>query len=64
MSKHEPIEPLGAIFKERLIIELFLGNFLLSHILCSTIGASGLNFSVRNGKRCNTAVIVTFLSID
>ena len=26
------------------------GNDLLSH-KCSTIGANGLNFSVRNGKR-------------
>jgi len=24
---------------------------------CSTIGASGLNFSVRNGKRWNTTAI-------
>ena len=26
---------------------------------CSTIGVSGLNFSVRNGKRCDTATITT-----
>ena len=26
---------------------------------CSTIGASGLNFSVRNGKRWNTTAITT-----
>ena len=26
---------------------------------CSTIGASGLNFSVRNGKRWNPAAITT-----
>ena len=28
-----------------------LGNDLLSHQIGSTIGAAGLNFSVRNGKR-------------
>jgi len=27
--------------------------------MCSTIGAGGLNFSVRNGKRWNPAAIVT-----
>ena len=27
------------------------GGYLLSHLMCSTIGAIGLNFSVRNGKR-------------
>ena len=27
------------------------GGYLLSHFLGSTIGAIGLNFSVRNGKR-------------
>jgi len=26
---------------------------------CSTIGASGLNFSVRNGKRWNPTAITT-----
>ena len=26
---------------------------------CSTIGASGLNFSVRNGKRWNPAAVAT-----
>jgi len=26
---------------------------------CSTIGAGGLNFSVRNGKRWNPAAITT-----
>ena len=26
---------------------------------CSTIGAGGLNFSVRNGKRCNPSAIAT-----
>ena len=29
---------------------------------CSTIGASGLNFSVRNGKRWDTAAIATIIS--
>ena len=32
------------------------GGYLLSH-LRSTIGVSGLNFSVRNGKRWNPAAI-------
>ena len=34
------------------------GGYLLSH-LRSTIGAGGLNFSVRNGKRWNPATIAT-----
>ena len=38
------------------------GNYLLFHIGCSTIGTSGLNFSVRNGKRWIPAVLVTFVS--
>ena len=35
------------------------GNDLLSHHEGSTIGAAGLNFSVRNGKRWNPRAIVT-----
>ena len=31
---------------------------------CSTIGASGLNFSVRNGKRWDTTAITTWLWVD
>ena len=31
------------------------GGDLLSHSVCSIIGAAGLNFSVRNGKRCAPA---------
>ena len=34
------------------------GNDLLSH-KCSTIGANGLNFSVRNGKRWFPIAVVT-----
>ena len=30
---------------------------------CSTIGASGLNFSVRNGKRWDPAAITTWISL-
>ena len=30
---------------------------------CSTIGVSGLNFSVRDGKRCDTATIATILFV-
>ena len=37
---------------------LKIGDDLLSH-KCSTIGANGLNFSVRNGKRWNPIAIVT-----
>ena len=29
--------------------------------LCSTIGATRLNFSVRNGKRCVTCAIATLI---
>ena len=31
---------------------------------CSTIGASGLNFSVRNGKRWNPTAITTWYKVD
>ena len=34
---------------------LRVGGDLLSHSVCSIIGAAGLNFSVRNGKRCAPA---------
>jgi len=37
---------------------LKIGDDLLSR-RCSTIGANGLNFSVRNGKRWNPIAIVT-----
>jgi hypothetical protein len=50
-----------AIKKPSSFLEGFLikvGDVLLSH-LSSTIGAGGLNFSVRNGKRWNPAAIVT-----
>ena len=36
------------------------GGGLLSHFR-STIGAEGLNFSVRNGKRWNTLAITTYI---
>ena len=36
------------------------GGDLLSHN-CSTIGAEGLNFSVRNGKRWNTLALTTYI---
>ena len=35
------------------------GGHLLSRMHCSTIGAGGLNFSVRNGKRWDPAAIAT-----
>ena len=38
---------------------LKIGGYLLSRVVCSTIGANGLNFSVRNGKRWYPAAIVT-----
>ena len=38
------------------------GGYLLSH-LRSTIGAGGLNFSVRNGKRWNPATIATSIGV-
>ena len=40
--------------KGRLLGSLYcykFGDDLLSHLIGSTIGADGLNFSVRNGKR-------------
>ena len=40
------------------------GGDLLSHHNGSTIGAEGLNFSVRNGKRCNTLAITTLFSFS
>ncbi len=38
---------------------LKVGGDLLSHKNCSTIGANGLNFSVRNGKRWDPIAIAT-----
>ena len=35
------------------------GGDLLSRLVDSTIGATGLNFSVRNGKRWNPSAITT-----
>ena len=35
------------------------GGYLLSHLVGSTIGAAGLNFSVRDGKRWNPGAIAT-----
>ena len=35
------------------------GGDLLSRLVDSTIGATGLNFSVRNGKRWNPGAITT-----
>ncbi len=38
------------------------GGYLLSRFAGSTIGAGGLNFSVRDGKRWDTAAIATMMS--
>ena len=46
----------GCPFETSSLIKV--GDDLLSHN-CSTIGAGGLNFSVRNGKRWDPAAIVT-----
>ena len=35
------------------------GGYLLSHLVGSTIGVAGLNFSVRDGKRWNPGAIAT-----
>ena len=35
------------------------GGYLLSHLVGSTIGAAGLNFSVRDGKRWGTGAVAT-----
>ena len=50
-AKRKPLD-----FSRGFLIKV--GDDLLSHN-CSTIGAGGLNFSVRNGKRWNPAAIVT-----
>ena len=49
--KKIPQQKAGVFFK--------LGTYLLSHLIGSTIGPGGLNFSVRNGKRCYTAGLGT-----
>ena len=36
-----------------------IGSYLLSHLIGSTIGVDGLNFSVRDGKRWNTVALAT-----
>ena len=40
------------------------GGYLLSHLVGSTIGAAGLNFSVRDGKRWNPGAIATWSKSD
>ncbi len=45
--------------KDRPLLEN--GGYLLSHLAGSTIGAGGLNFSVRDGKRWNPATIATLM---
>ena len=52
----EDIKRKGVPKRNALLIKV--GDDLLSHN-CSTIGAVGLNFSVRNGKRWNPDAIVT-----
>ncbi len=37
------------------------GGYLLSRLAGSTIGEGGLNFSVRDGKRWDTAAIATMM---
>ena len=57
--RRKPLQPFqdgGALFKKN-------GGYLLSH-LRSTIGAGGLNFSVRNGKRWNPATVTTLIRVD
>ena len=54
----KPRYPLGVRGFER-----DLGDDLLFHLLGSTIGAAGLNFSVRNGKRWNTRAIITEIKL-
>ena len=39
------------------------GGYLLSRLAGSTIGAGGLNFSVRDGKRWDTAAIATIIRL-
>ena len=51
-------EPPWSVGPERLAVEN--GGYLLSH-LSSTIGVTGLNFSVRNGKRWNPRAIATLM---
>ena len=38
------------------------GGYLLSRLAGSTIGEGGLNFSVRDGKRWDTAAIATMMN--
>jgi hypothetical protein len=38
-----------------------VGGYLLFHLDGSTIGVGGLNFSVRNGKRCISTAITTLI---
>ena len=39
------------------------GGYLLSRLAGSTIGEGGLNFSVRDGKRWDTAAIATIIRL-
>ena len=53
-KKREPSD-----YNPKALCSLKKGGYLLSHFVGSTIGVGGLNFSVRNGKRWNTAAIAT-----
>gem|GEM_PF-6087195 len=41
-----------------------VGGYLLFHLDGSTIGVGGLNFSVRNGKRCISTAITTLIRLN
>ena len=51
-DSHQMIALIGVSYLKK-------GGDLLSRLVDSTIGATGLNFSVRNGKRWNPGAITT-----
>ena len=50
---------LSDYYSDRSLSCIKKGGDLLSRLMDSTIGATGLNFSVRNGKRWNPGAITT-----
>jgi len=47
------------IYKKNLNIKILAATYSRTSIRCTTIGTSWLNFCVRNGYRCTSAVLTT-----
>ena len=56
---HKNEEALSSYIDERASLSVKVAASYSPALHCSTIGAGGLNFSVRNGKRWDPAAITT-----